>query len=167
MTVMLFSFILFLFSGLPTLLESGCVFKDPGFDKNPKVIELSPKKLRVEWNRDDMNDVDCVDHFFVHCWKTDSENRDNGQKIHLNKNTFKVDIEVEDDTNYSIQINAFEDGSSAWMGDNWSNKVFIRTSTTTTTTTTTTTKTTTMLTTSSSSSSISISSDHPTNTSKT
>ena len=128
MTVMLFSFILFLFSGLPNLLESGCWFRGPGFDENPKVMELSPKNLRVEWNSDNMNDVDCVDHFFVHCWKTYSENRDSGQIIQLNKNTFKVDIEVEDDTNYSIQINAFEDGREAWMGDHLSNKIFIRTS---------------------------------------
>jgi len=131
--------VLLLTSVLPKLLQTGCVWKDPGFDSNPKGDELSPEYLNVEWGQGIVNDVDCVDHFYVHWWKSNFEERNTGQRIQLNKSTFSVEISVTDDTEYSIQINAFEDGNAAWMGDNWSNVISIHTSKVTTTTTTTTT----------------------------
>ena len=117
-----------LISVLPKLLQTGCVWKDPGFDSNPQVDELSPKYLNVEWGPETLNDVDCVDHFYVHWWKSNFEERNTGQSIQLNKSMFSVEISVTDDTEYSIQINAFEDGNAAWMGDNWSNVISISTS---------------------------------------
>ena len=124
---MIFSFVLILFSVLPILLESGCFHKNPGFDSNPRVKELSPQKIKAEWRPPIMSDVECVDHFFIYCWKK-TENRINGQKIQLSKNTFSVEIDVEDDTEYALQINAFEDGCCVWNGDNWSKVVKLETS---------------------------------------
>ena len=125
---MIFLFLFFLFSVLPNLLESGCLFWDPEFESNPTVQDLSPTKIRVEWNRKRIDNLDCVDHFFVHYWKTDSEARFKVKPIQKNKNTFRLQINVEDDTKYSIQINAFEDGGCCRESkDNWSNKISHRT----------------------------------------
>ena len=112
----------------PKLLQSGCMWKDPGFDSNPQVDELSPEYLNVVWGPEIVNDVNCVDHFFVYWWKSNFEERETGKRIQLNKTTFSYEIDVTDDTEYSIQINAFEDGDAAWMGDNWSDVISIRTS---------------------------------------
>ena len=38
-----------------------------------------------------------------------------------------VDIKVKDDTNYTIMVNAYEDGLID-CGDNWSNKIHYKTS---------------------------------------
>ena len=38
-----------------------------------------------------------------------------------------IDIDVEDDTKYSIQINAFEDRGVLGGEDNWSNEIHITT----------------------------------------
>ena len=125
---MIFLFLFFLFSVLPNLLESGCFFRDPEFESKPMVHDLSPTKIRVKWNRERIDNLDCVDHFFVHYWKTDSETRFNVKPIQKNKNTFGLEINVEDDTKYSIQINAFEDGGCCRRSeDNWSNKISHRT----------------------------------------
>lgn len=120
-------FVFILFSVLPILLESGCFSKNPGFDSDPRVRELSPQKIKAEWRPPIMNDVDCVDHFFIYCWKTKGD-RNKGQKIQRSKKTFSVEIDVEDDTEYALQINAFEDGCCAWNGDNWSKVVKFETS---------------------------------------
>ena len=102
--------------------------RDPDFESDPKIQELSPRKIRVEWNRGEIKNIDCVDHFFVYCWINESETRSNVQPIQLNKSTFDVEINVEDDTKYSIQINAFEDGGCCRSNeDNWSNEISHRT----------------------------------------
>ena len=124
---MLFSFVFILFSMLPSLLESGCWNDDPEFKSDPKIKELSPTKIRVGWNRDEIDRLDCIDYFYVHYWKTNFESRHNGTMIYRSKNTFKVDIDVEDDTKYSIQINAFEDRGVLGGEDNWSNEIHITT----------------------------------------
>ena len=85
---MIFLFLFFLFSVLPNLLESGCLFRDPEFESNPMVQDLSPTKIRVEWNRERIDNLDCVDLFFVHCWKTDTETRFNVKPIQINSITF-------------------------------------------------------------------------------
>ena len=113
---------------LPSLLESGCWNNDPKFKSDPKVEEVSPRKIRVVWHGNEIDRLDCVDHFYIHYWKTNFESRDNGKKIHRNKDTFRVDINVEDDTKYSIQINAFEDRGIIRDEDNWSNVISITTS---------------------------------------
>ena len=125
---MIFFVVLVIISVFPKLLQTGCMLKDPGFDSNPQVDELSPEYLIVKWDSEIVNDVNCVDHFFVHWWKSNFEERDSGKRIQLNKTTFSIEINVTDNTNYSIQINAFEDGNAAWMGDNWSNVISISTS---------------------------------------
>ena len=107
------------FIDLHKFSEAACLFRNPGFNGKPKLEELSPVKLKVEWGGDIMNDADCVDHFYVHYWKTNEESRNDNQKIDLNKNTFSTEINVSEGTKYSIQINAFEDGFLQ-SGNNWS-----------------------------------------------
>ena len=48
---------------------------------------------------------------FVHYWKTNEENRNDNQKIQVDKDTFSVEIDVIENTQYSIQINTFEYGT--------------------------------------------------------
>ena len=112
----------------PELLYSCCWSKNPDFKSDPIVTELSPSIVKVLW-KDTLNDIDCVDHYYVHYWKTDNEQRNAQQKIHENiKNTdFFADVDVSENTNYTFQINAFEDGSVG-CGDNWSKPVNFTTS---------------------------------------
>ena len=112
---------------LPSLFESGCWNNDPEFISNPKVKELSPSKIRVEWQGNEIDRLDCVDHFYIYYWKTDFESRNNEKMIHRNKEAFSVDINVEDDTKYTIQINAYEDRGIFPNEDNWSNEIYITT----------------------------------------
>ena len=42
------------------LSKVACISRNPGFDAKPKVKELSPIKLKVEWGSGIMNDIDCV-----------------------------------------------------------------------------------------------------------
>ena len=60
--------------------------------------------------------------FYVHI--NDSNDQ---HKIPLGKNTFSAEINVKEDTKYSIQINAYEDGLNQ-SGNNWSNEVYFQTS---------------------------------------
>ena len=116
-----------IFFVLPECSKALCFAHNPSFATNPIVKELSPTKLKVEWGGGIINDISCVDHFYVHFWRTNEENRNIGQNIAVNKNTFSVVIDVRESTEYSVQINAFEDLGGS--GDIWSNVVRIRTST--------------------------------------
>ena len=122
-TINLLSFIMF-----PKLLESCCWIKDPYFENDPIVVELSPTILRLAWN-DTIDNIECVDHFYVHYWKTNEEDRKDAIVIHLGTTNTRsyVDLDVLDNTMYKLQINAFEDGSVD-CGDNWSNEIIYRSS---------------------------------------
>ena len=113
---------------LPRLLQSCCWLNDPDFERDPTIIEISPTKIRVSW-KDILGDIDCVDHYFIHYWKTEFEERNDVQKIHqVSENTsFNVDIDVSENTMYTIQVNAFEDGLID-CGNNWSNELIFTTS---------------------------------------
>ena len=87
---MVFPFLFVFFSVLPNWIESSCWGTDPNFLSDLTIQELSSEKLRVKWNPEVINDLRCVDIFFVHCWKTGTESRSNGYIIQLNKNMFMV-----------------------------------------------------------------------------
>ena len=112
----------------PEFLYSCCWSRNPDFESDPIVTELSPSIVRVLW-KDILNDIDCVDHYYVHYWKTLYEHRSKQQKIHeiITNSDFFVDVDVSENTNYTFQINAFEDGTVG-CGDNWSKTVNITTS---------------------------------------
>ena len=72
-----------MFMMCPELLYSCCWSKNPDFKSDPIVTELSPSIVKVLW-KDTLNDIDCVDHYYVHYWKTDNDQRNAQQKIHEN-----------------------------------------------------------------------------------
>ena len=113
---------------LPQLLESCCWLNDPDFKSDPSVIEISPTKIRVSW-KDILSDIDCVDHYFIHYWKTKEEERNDVEKMQQvsENSSFIVDIDVLENTMYTIQMNAFEDGLVD-CGNNWSNELIFTTS---------------------------------------
>ena len=121
-------YIIFTVVLLPQLLESCCWLNDPDFESDPTVIEISPTKIRVSW-KDILGDINCVDHYFIHYWKTKNEKRNDVQKMHQapQNSSFIVDIHVLENTMYTIQVNAFEDGLVD-CGNNWSNEVIFQTS---------------------------------------
>ena len=113
---------------LPKILYACCWSRNPDFESSPTITELSSLLIRVSW-LDILDDIDCVDHYYIHYWKTNGEKRNNEERIHesINNSNFFVDINLVDNTNYTLQINAFEDGSGG-CGDNWSREVYFRTS---------------------------------------
>ena len=126
-------FILLLISTCFSVLSNGCCWlKDPYFKKDPQVLELNPNLLRVSW-KDSLGNLNCVDHFHVYFWETNSvlkdKNKIETQAMNITSSNSKmfVDIHVEQDTLYTIKVNAYEDGLID-CGDNWSNQLSHKTS---------------------------------------
>ena len=113
---------------MPEIIYTCCWSRNPDFESNPTITELSSSVVRVSWI-DILDDIDCVDHYYVHYWNTNGGKRNNEQRIHesIKNSNFFVDINLVENTNYTLQINAFEDGSGG-CGDNWSNEVHFTTS---------------------------------------
>ena len=125
----------FVITFLPVQIVIGCCWlKDPSFIKDPEIVELNDNLIRVQLNN--LDNIDCVDHFYVYFWETKNnvlaEERNESQAIHqnpklLNSTKLFVDIKVKEDTNYTIQVSAYEDGIID-CGDNWSNQLFYKNS---------------------------------------
>ena len=115
-------------SFLPNISDGCCWLKDPKFITDPTVYEFNPNLIRVNW-KDSVERLNCVDHFYVNFWE--EEKRNESQTIYANSSPpsskMFVDIKVKDNTNYTIMVNAYEDGLID-CGDNWSNQIHHKTS---------------------------------------
>ena len=105
------------------------MWANPNFVKDITITDISSTMFRVSWGDTLDDDVDCVDYYFVHYWKANNEIKEQGLRVGLGKSKFFVDVPVLENTTYSVQVDAFEDGSLwAWCGDNWSKEVIHKTS---------------------------------------